>query len=141
MAGNTYVTKGYSHYNHIPTPQGGYDHGPQNPIMNKIVAQTKTNKWAHAPASGYTYLSGTPTKFELLREYVYAPNMVSRYEDYRPNYGLNYENSTPNKRLFSPVLGYSTQESKQVHSSRGLAGVTHTGTGNISGPCIHNRKL
>ncbi|GJV02959.1 hypothetical protein Tco_1336528 [Tanacetum coccineum] len=128
------VAKGYSQYNHIPTRQGDYDHGPQYPIINKNVAETKTNKWAHASASGYTNLSGTPTKFELLWEYVYAPNMVSGYEDYGPNYGLNYKNSAPNKRLLSPVLGYSTQESKQVHSRPGLARGTHIDTGNISGP-------
>nr|GEV78208.1 hypothetical protein [Tanacetum cinerariifolium] len=134
MAGNTYVAKGYSQYNHIPTRQGDYDHGPQYPVINKNVAETKTNKLARASASGYTYLSGTPTKFELLWEYVYAPNMVSGYEDYGPNYGLNYDNSAPNKRLLGPVLGYSAQEPKQVHSRPGLAGGTHIDTRNISGP-------
>nr|GEV80300.1 hypothetical protein [Tanacetum cinerariifolium] len=60
--------------------------------------------------------------------------MVSGYEDYRPNYRLNYENSAPNKRLLSPILGYSAQESKQVHSRPGMAGGMHIDTGNMSGP-------
>ncbi|GKB74769.1 NRT1/ PTR family 8.2-like protein [Tanacetum coccineum] len=57
-------------------------------------------------------------------------------EDYKPNYRLNYENATPNKCLLCLEPGFSTQESKQVHSRPGLAGATHIGneTGNISGP-------
>lgn len=100
MAGKAYVTKGYSTHTNIPAPQHGYDHGPKNP-GNQYVVETKTIKqW---PASGFTDFVGSPSKAELLEEYVHAPSMsktpkyASPAPGYELNYGLNYDNSSPPK--------------------------------------------
>lgn len=133
MAGKTPVTKGYSSYTTIPAPQGDRDNRLKTPV-NPYVVETKTPERARAPAAGHTNFYGSPTKFELLREYVYSPTMTSSPTyapenpyDYKPNYGLNYGNVNPlvkNKNvltptkhiLSSPVLGYSSEKSQRVHS-------------------------
>ena len=62
MAGKTYVTKGYSTHTNIPVPQNGYDHGPKN----------RGNQYT---AAGLTNFVGSPSKADLLKEYVHAPSL------------------------------------------------------------------
>ncbi|KAL7589649.1 hypothetical protein Lser_V15G37597 [Lactuca serriola] len=99
MAGKSYVTKGYSTYTDIPT-RGGYDHGPRNPV-NQYAVQTKTIERVRAPGVGVTDFVGSPSKMELLNEYVHSPTMSSSPKSpnigFNPNTGFNYENSSPPK--------------------------------------------
>ncbi|CAH1431653.1 unnamed protein product [Lactuca virosa] len=99
MAGKSYVTKGYSTYTDIPA-RGGYDHGPRNPV-NQYAVQTKTIDRVGAPGAGFTDFVGSPSKMELLNEYVHSPTMSSSPKSpnvgFSPNTGFNYENSSPPK--------------------------------------------
>ncbi|KAI3516439.1 hypothetical protein L1887_15354 [Cichorium endivia] len=149
MAGKTYVTKGYSTYTDIPT-RGGYDQGPHNPV-NQYAVQTKTIERVRAP----TNFVGSPSRIELLNEYVHSPTMSSSPNaSYFPNTGHNYRNSSPPKfhdegswamktrdfsspkkhRPSSPVHGYHSEESHQVHSGPGFVGARQIKTGNNYGP-------
>ncbi|KAL7590046.1 hypothetical protein Lser_V15G37542 [Lactuca serriola] len=139
MAGITYVTKGYSTYTDIPTQQGGYDHG-----SNKI-------DWAHTPTTGYTDFVGSPSKNELLKEYVHSPTKFNS-----PNHGFNYENSSsptfhnegswsmkssPKKYPHSsPVHGYHSDESHMVQSGPGFV-ARQVRTGIISGPPMTHHPI
>ncbi|KAI3696399.1 hypothetical protein L1987_79413 [Smallanthus sonchifolius] len=75
MAGKTYMMKSYSTNTTIPAQRGGY-----------AVDQTKTLERVRAPAAGYTDFVGSPSKLELLNEYVHSPSVsVSpKYDDYKP---------------------------------------------------------
>ncbi|KAJ9554367.1 hypothetical protein OSB04_018412 [Centaurea solstitialis] len=131
MAGKTtYVTKGYSTYTNIPVPKHVYDHGPKNPDNRR------------AP-TGFTDFVGSPSKAELLKEYVHSPSMTktpkyaSPAPGYEPEYGLDYENSSPPKYhgqdgFQKPVHGYHSEEARLTHSRSGLEGTRHVRTGNIS---------
>ncbi|KAI3779211.1 hypothetical protein L2E82_08818 [Cichorium intybus] len=97
MAGKTYGTKGYSTYTDIPARRGSYDQGPKNPI-NQYAVETKNVERVRGPAIGYRDFVGSPSKIELLNEYVYSPTMSSSPNaGYDPNHGLNYDNSSPPK--------------------------------------------
>ncbi|KAL4574221.1 hypothetical protein LXL04_021047 [Taraxacum kok-saghyz] len=95
MEGKTYVTNGNSTYKGIPFPSqgGGYGHGPKIP-SNQYVIETKSIERVRAPDPWSTDFVGSPSKIELLNEYVHSPTMSSSPN---PNYGLNYENSSPPK--------------------------------------------
>ncbi|KAJ0865678.1 hypothetical protein HanRHA438_Chr12g0543121 [Helianthus annuus] len=136
MAGKTYVTKGYSTYTNIPAQRGGYAHEPKPPF-NPYAVETTTMGRVRAPAAGYTNLLGSPTKGELLKEYVHSPSA-----SVSPKYGTNYENSSPtispDKHSFSsPNRGYFSEESNRIGSGPGLTSLRNVKTGNISG---HNKS-
>ncbi|KAI3817392.1 hypothetical protein L1987_11182 [Smallanthus sonchifolius] len=142
MANKTYVTKGYSTYTNIPAQQGGYDHEPRHlgsqyvveprHLGNQYVAETKTVGRVRAPAAGYTDYVGSPSKIELLKEYGHSPTMSggnkyapkNHYEDYEPNYGLNYENSSPPISPEKHGRGYFSEEPNRVHSVPGYVRTT-----------------
>ncbi|CAI9262762.1 unnamed protein product [Lactuca saligna] len=142
MAGKSYVTKGYSTYTAIPA-RGRYDHGPRNPVNQ------------YAPGAGFTDFVGSPSKMELLNEYVHSPTMSSSPKSpnvgFNPNTGFNYENSSPpkfhnegnwpmknrdtsspNKHLPSSPNKYHSEETDLVRSGLGFA-ARQIRSGNISG--------
>ncbi|KAL4574218.1 hypothetical protein LXL04_021044 [Taraxacum kok-saghyz] len=148
MASRAYVTKGYSTYTNIPTG-GDYDHRPKN---SEYAVQTNTNtsERVRAPGAWSNDLVGSPSKIELLNEYVYSPTMSSSPKTPNAGFGVNnalsYENSSPPKFHYegswpmktrdyhssSPIHGYQSEEAHLVQPSHGFA-ETHTRTGNISG--------
>nr|GEV78209.1 DNA-directed RNA polymerase II subunit RPB1-like [Tanacetum cinerariifolium] len=108
MASKTYVTKGYSTYTDIPARRGGYDHGPKI-SGNEYIVDTKTIEKVHAPGARFKEFAGSPSKVELLKEYVHSPTMssgpkyapINHIDDHGPIYGqnyvVNYENLSPPK--------------------------------------------
>ncbi|KAI3730770.1 hypothetical protein L1987_61947 [Smallanthus sonchifolius] len=136
MASKTYVTKGYSTYTNIPAQRGGYDHEPRY-LGNQYVVENKTVERARPPAAGYTDYVGSPSKFELLKEYGHSTTMSggpkytpkNDYEDY----GLNYENSSPPISPEKHGRGYFSEEPiRGVNSVPG-----YVRTGNISSSNKH----
>ncbi|KAM0014984.1 hypothetical protein Hdeb2414_s0033g00720461 [Helianthus debilis subsp. tardiflorus] len=137
MANKTYVTKGYSTYTNIPAQRGGYGYGYDQDtkhLGNQYVVETRTVERVRAPAD---YV-GSPSKAELLKEYVHSPTTMSggpkyapksHYDDYEPNYGHNYENSSPPISPNKYTPGYFSEDSNRVHSGPG-----YVRTGNVSGP-------
>ncbi|KAI3733634.1 hypothetical protein L6452_13082 [Arctium lappa] len=127
MAGKTYVTKGYSTHTNIPDLQHGYDHGPKNP-GNQYVVETKTIKqYILKPAAEFTDFVGSPSKAELLNEYVHAPSMsktpkyASPAPGFEPNYELNYENSSPPKYHGQEALKKSPNQSSWPMKTSGFS--------------------
>ncbi|PWA84003.1 hypothetical protein CTI12_AA162850 [Artemisia annua] len=104
MAGKIYVTRGYSTYTNIPACRGGYDHGPNSP-GNEYMVETNTIEKVHAPAARFKEFDGSPSRVELLKDYVHSPTRLSspkyapinHFDGHGPNYGLNYENVSPPK--------------------------------------------
>ncbi|CAH1431645.1 unnamed protein product [Lactuca virosa] len=154
MEGKTYVTKGYSDHISIPARGGGYEHGTKNPV-NQYAVESKTIERVRGPATGCKDFVGSPSKIELLKEYVYSPTMSSsQISGYDPNHGLNYENSVPPKFLnnrnwttktshfsspnkyhpSSAVHGYHSAEAHPMQFGPGFAVDGHVRTGNIYGP-------
>ncbi|KAI3816681.1 hypothetical protein L1987_16384 [Smallanthus sonchifolius] len=92
MAGKTYMMKTYSTNttNTIPAQRGGYEHEPKHPV-NRYAVETKTLERVRSPAAGYTDFVGSPSKLELLNEYVHSPSVSvspnapkNHYDDYKP---------------------------------------------------------
>ncbi|KAI3779209.1 hypothetical protein L2E82_08813 [Cichorium intybus] len=102
MAGNTYVSKGYSTYTYIPDLQGGYDHGPQNPI-NQYAVESKTSAMVSGrPAIGYTDYVGSPSKIDVHSLAMSSsPNAVHRTTDELSTHAQSLE---PQKRYGRPTF-------------------------------------
>lgn len=145
MAGTTYVTKAYSTYTNIPGQHGTYDHNPKH-SSNQYVVESKTNERVRAPAAGYTdfHGNGSPSKVELLKEYVHSPTMSGKpkyapknlYDDYEPSYGRSYENSSPPISPDKQAHGYFSEDSNRIRSGPG-----YVRTGNVSSPLATHHPL
>ncbi|GKB19373.1 hypothetical protein Tco_0853296 [Tanacetum coccineum] len=149
MASKTYVTKGYSTYTDIPARRGGYDHGPKI-SGNEYMVDTKTIEKVHAPGARFKEFAGSPSKVELLKEYVHSPTMssgpkyapINHIDDHGPIYGqnyvVNYENLSPPKYQRENTINEAHSPKKDIFSKPAndyhLSGPGLVNTNNISGP-------